>query len=200
MTTSPRTGRRPGRPTTRAEIVTAATALFAERGYQGTSLRRVAAEAGVDPALVRRFYGSKEELFGVVMRSVLRPEDVVPVALNGPRRTVGRRLATTMLQLFGASGQPTPALGVIRSAIESDQAATFVRTFVAEEMLGRLTRELGVDQPELRAALATSQLVGLAIGRYAIRAPGLVTADTEQLVAWIGPVLQRYLTGPAPAA
>lgn len=200
MTTNPRTGRRPGRPSTRAEIVSAATVLFASRGFQDTSLRRVAAEAGVDPALVRRFYGSKEELFGVVVRTVLRPEEVVPVVVNGPRRTVGRRLATTMLELFGAADHPTPALGVIRSAIESDQAAAFLRTFVAEEMLGRLTRELAVDQPELRAALATSQLVGLAVGRYAIRAPGLVTADADHLAAWIGPVLQRYLTGPAPAA
>ncbi|MGW4798371.1 TetR/AcrR family transcriptional regulator [Nonomuraea sp. NPDC004297] len=193
-----RTGRRPGTSTTRDEIVAAAAASFSEAGYDGTSLRQVAADAGVDPALVRRFFGGKEQLFSAVVAEVFQPEQAVRALSDGPRAELGERLARFVLTLLGDVRRPGPLLGLIRSAATSEHAAAQVREFLARDMLGRLTRQLGVDHPELRAALAAGQLVGLAITRYAVQVDVLVTTTPDELVRWVAPTLQRYLTGRAP--
>jgi hypothetical protein len=93
---------------------------------------------------------------------------------------------------------PGPLLGLIRSAATSERAAALAREFLAKEMLAKLTRSLGVDHPELRAGLAMSQLVGFAVARYVVRVEVLVSARREELVAWLAPTLQRYLTGRVP--
>ncbi|SPL88318.1 Transcriptional regulator, TetR family [[Actinomadura] parvosata subsp. kistnae] len=193
-----RTGRRPGTSTTRDEIISAAAAAFTANGYEAVSVRKVAADAGVDPALVRRFYGSKEQLFTAVVTSVFQPEQAVTMLLDGPRGGLGEHLAAYVLDLLGDVRQPGPLLGLIRSAATSDHAAALIRQFLANDMLGKLTQQLGVDQPELRAALAAGHLVGIAIARYAVRVDALVAAEPDELIAWIAPALQRYLTGRAP--
>uniref|UniRef100_UPI003F499244 TetR/AcrR family transcriptional regulator n=1 Tax=Nonomuraea sp. CA-252377 TaxID=3240003 RepID=UPI003F499244 len=191
-------GRRPGPSTTRGEIVAAAAVSFSRVGFEATSVRGVAADAGVDPALVRRFFGGKEQLFGAVMVSVFRPEEAVAGLLRGPRGRLGERLAGYVLDVVGEVEAPGPLLGLIRSAATSERAAALAREFLAKEMLGKLTRSLGVDHPELRAGLAASQLVGFVIARYVVRVDALVAAGREELVAWLAPALQRYLTGRAP--
>ncbi|NJP96008.1 TetR/AcrR family transcriptional regulator [Nonomuraea sp. FMUSA5-5] len=194
-----RTGRRPGTSTTRDEIVSAAAAAFTASGYEAVSVRKVAADAGVDPALVRRFYGGKEQLFTAVVTSVFQPEQAVAMLLDGPRGKLGERLAAYVLDLLGDVRQPGPLLGLMRSAATNDHAAALIRQFLANDMLGKLTQQLGVDQPQLRAALAAGHLVGIAIARYAVRVDALVAAEPDELIAWIAPALQRYLTGRAPA-
>ncbi|MEV4113814.1 TetR family transcriptional regulator [Nonomuraea sp. NPDC049695] len=194
-----RTGRRPGTSTTRDEIISAAAAAFTAIGYEAVSVRKVAADAGVDPALVRRFYGGKEQLFSAVVNSAFGPEQAVTMLLDGPRGKLGERLAAYVLDLLGDVQQPGPLLGLMRSAATSDHAAALIREFLANDMLGKLTQQLGVDQPELRAALAAGHLVGIAITRYAVRVDALVAADPDELIAWIAPALQRYLTGRAPS-
>ncbi|MEU4580413.1 TetR family transcriptional regulator [Nonomuraea sp. NPDC023979] len=198
MESAQRTGRRPGPSTTRDDILCSAARLFSSQGFQSTSLRQIAAHAGVDPALVRRFYHGKDELFTALVRSVFNAEDTVPALLRGPRRELGVRLAGYVLDLLGDVRDPGPLLGVVRSAVESEHAAAFIRAYVAEEMLGRLTRALEVDQPELRAALTAGQLVGLILARYAVRLDALVAAERGEVIAWVAPVLQRYLTGRVP--
>ncbi|MEV4015043.1 TetR family transcriptional regulator [Nonomuraea angiospora] len=193
-----RTGRRPGASTTREEIVAAAARAFSAGGYEATSMRQVAGDAGVDPALVRRFFGGKEQLFSAVVTSVFQPEQAVAMLLDGPRGNLGERLAGYVLGLLGAVDQPGPVLGLMRSAATNAHAAALIREFLANDMLGKVTRKLGVDQPELRAALAAGQLVGLAITRYAVRVDALVSSSPDELIAWIAPTLQRYLTGRAP--
>jgi hypothetical protein len=103
-----------------------------------------------------------------------------------------------VLDVVGEVEAPGPLLGLIRSAATSERAAALAREFLAKEMLGKLTRSLGVDHPELRAGLAASQLVGFVIARYVVRVDALVAAGREELVAWLAPALQRYLTGRAP--
>lgn len=193
-----RTGRRPGVSTTREQIVAAAAAMFSSAGYDATSMRQVAVGAGVDPALVRRFFGGKEQLFSAVVESVFQPEQAVDALLDGPRGKLGERLATYVLGLLGDVGRPGPLLGVIRSAATSEHAAETIRRFVAEEMLVQVVRALGVEHAELRAALAASQLVGIAIARYAVRIDALVDAEPDELIGWLAPTLQRYLTGRTP--
>ncbi|UBU17096.1 TetR/AcrR family transcriptional regulator [Nonomuraea gerenzanensis] len=193
-----RTGRRPGASTTREEILTAAAEAFSTGGYEATSMRQVAAVAGVDPALVRRFFGGKEQLFAAAVSEVFQPEHAVAMLLDGPRGRLGERLVTYVLGLLGEVERPGPLLGLMRSAATSEPAAALIRTFLAEEMLGRVTSKLGVDHPDLRAALAAGQLVGLVISRYAVRLDALVAAGPAELTGWVAPVLQRYLTGRAP--
>ena len=196
----PRTGRRPGPSSTRAEITAAAARRFAAAGYDATSLRQVAADASVDPALVRRFFGDKEQLFTAVASALIDPERAVAAVADGPPEAAGERLLRYFLSLLGDVSRPGPLLGVIRSAVTSEHAAALLRRLLAEQVLREIAVSFPSGRPELGAALAASQLVGLAVARYAVRLPPLTAADTEELVSAIAPVLQYYLTGqPIPA-
>ena len=190
-----RTGRRPGPSSTRAEITAAAARRFAAAGYDATSLRQVAADAGVDPALVRRFFGDKEQLFTEVASALIDPERAVAAVAGGPPEAAGERLLRYFLSLLGDVSRPGPLLGVIRSAVTSEHAAGLLRRLLAEQVLREIAVSFPSGRPEFGAALAASQLVGLAVARYAVRLPPLTAADTEELVSAIAPVLQYYLTG-----
>jgi AcrR family transcriptional regulator len=190
----PRTGRRPGRPDTRAQIVAAAARRFAESGYDATSMRQVAADAAVDPALVRRFFGGKEQLFTEVAAAVVDPASALAAVADGPPGEAGERLLRYFLGLLGEVHQPGPLLGLIRSAVTSEHAAGVLRRFLAETVLGGIAAGLDADQPELRAALVGSQLVGLAVARYAVRLGPLAAVSADELARRVGPVLQCYLT------
>ncbi len=190
-----RTGRRPGPSSTREQIVAAAARCFAADGYDATSMRHVAADAGVDPALVRRFFGGKELLFTAVASALIDPDRALAAVTAGPPGQAGDRLLRYFLGLLGDVPRPRPFLGLVRAAVTSEHAATLLRQFLAENVLGEIAATLGADQPELRASLAASQLVGLAVARYAVRLGPLAAASPAELARWIGPVIQHYLTG-----
>jgi AcrR family transcriptional regulator len=190
MESKTRTGRRPGPSRTREAILAAARAAFADRGYDAVSIRGVARAAGVDPALVHRFYESKEQLFIEAMQLPVSPSELVgSVLAEGPER-VGERLVRTFLALFDDPRAREPFLALLRGA------ATLLREFVGREVLGRLAAAASPDAPELRAALAGSQVVGLAMARYIVGVTPLADAERETLVAAVAPTIQRYLTGP----
>jgi AcrR family transcriptional regulator len=175
--------------------VAAAARCFAAAGYDATSVRGIAAEAGVDPALARRFFGTKEQLFTEVAAAVIDPAGALAAVTGGPADAAGERLLRYFIGLFGDVGQPGPYLGLVRSAVTSEHAASLFRAFLAERVLGGIAAWLSADQPELRASLVASQLVGLAIARYAVRLAPLTAAGTDELARWVAPVLQYYLTG-----
>lgn len=191
----PRTGRRPGPSSTRTAIAAAAARRFTAIGYDATSLRQVAADAGVDPALVRRFFGSKEQLFTAVASALIDPERALAAVAGGPVEAAGERLLRYFLSLLGDVSQPGPLLGLVRSAVTSEHAARLLRQFLAQGLLRDIAFSLRSDPAGLGAALAASQLVGLAVARYAVQLPPLTTASTEDLVRTVAPVLQYYLTG-----
>jgi AcrR family transcriptional regulator len=195
-----RMGRRPGPSSTRAMITAAAAERFTAAGYDATSLRQVAADAGVDPALVRRFFGTKEQLFTAVASAVIDPGLALAAVTEGPAEAAGERLLRHYLTLLGDVSQPGPLLGLVRSAVTSEHAARLLRQFLAEGLLRDIADSLTTDRPGpgrpgLGAALTASQLVGLAVARYAVQLPPLTAAGTEELVAAVAPVLQYYLTG-----
>jgi AcrR family transcriptional regulator len=190
-----RTGRRPGPTRTRGAILAAARAAFAARGYDAVSVRSVAREAGVDPALVHRFFGSKEQLFVAAMELPVAPGALVAVVLAGGLDGVGERLVRTLLTLWDTPGSFAPFLALVRGAVDNEAAATMLREFVTREVLGRIAAVAAPDRPELRASIAGSQVVGLAMARYIVRVPPLAGADREEIVAVVGPTIQRYLTG-----
>jgi AcrR family transcriptional regulator len=190
-----RSGRRPGPNQTRGAILDAARASFAERGYDAVSIRAVAREAGVDPALVHRFYGSKEALFSAAMELPVTPSRLVEALLADGVEHLGERLVRTFLELFDRPDAFVPFLALIRGAVSNERAATMLREFIAREVLGRLAAAASPDRPELRASLAGSQIVGLAMARYVVGVPPLAGTDRETVVACVGPAIQRYLTG-----
>jgi AcrR family transcriptional regulator len=191
-----RSGRRPGTSGTREAILTAARRQFAECGYDRASLRGIAAEAGVDAALVAHFFGSKQQLFVAVVELPFEPAELVTAVLGGDRRTAGERLArfiATMLENPQARRRIT---GLVRAAASEPEAARMVRELITREVFTPLAEALGAEDAPFRANLVGSQVVGLVMARYVVRVEPLAAASAETVVAAIGPTLQRYLTEP----
>ncbi len=199
MTPTPRrerpTGRRAGDSGTREAILDAALKLFAEHGFDGASLRTIAAEAGVDPALIRHFFGDKERLFvtAAVDRTTI-PHQLLG-ALGGPEEQLGERVTRTYLGLWEDPESGPVLMALLRSAMTSERA-----TQMLAEVLGGAAAALGTGEvlgtPEpRRVVLAASHLLGLAIARQVIRFPLLNDYPLDDLVADVAPTIQRCLAG-----
>lgn len=194
--TGVRTGRRPGSPGTRDDILDAARTLFARHGFAGATVRAVAAEAGVDPALVHHYFGTKKKLFLEATLDHRRPRDVLDGLHQVPADQVGEHAVTFVLSLWeGAGGERMAAL--LRTAATDQQAATILRSVIVEEAIVPLLADLGVPpaQQQTRAALMAATMMGLALGRYVLRLPGLVELPAPALVMAYAPVLQRFADG-----
>jgi AcrR family transcriptional regulator len=188
-------GRRAGPTRTRQAILDSARAAFAAHGYDATSIRLVARSAGVDPALVHHFFANKAGLFAAATELPVDPEQFVTHLLAGGRSTLGPRLVRAVVELWDAPGVFEPFLGLIRGAVSHEDAARLLREFVTTEILGRLAVAAAPDHPEARAALAGSQIVGLAMARKIVRIEPLASATPQWLASAVGPTIQRYLTG-----
>jgi AcrR family transcriptional regulator len=195
-------GRRPGDPQTRAAIVAAARTRFGADGYAATTVRAVAADAGVDPALVLYFFGSKDGLFAACAEWPFDPAVEIPkvVGARGDRAGVGARLARLLLTTWDAEDGRNVVVTQLRAAMGQEAAAAQLRAFLETEILQPLTAALGVDQPQLRASLVAAQLVGLGLARHVLALEPLAALDREAVVALVGPQLQRTLTHRLPAA
>ncbi len=190
------TGRRPGPSRTREQILSAARASFARNGFDATSIRGVATSAGVDPALVRRFFGSKEQLLIAALSGAMRPNERLAEVLAGDLETLGERLIRCMLEVWEhPRGNRQVLIGMIRVAATNPRGARFLKDFIGGEILRRLEAKLDRREAQLRASLAGSQIVGLALYRYVLEVEPLASATPEVLTALAGPTLQRYLTG-----
>ncbi|WP_422736026.1 TetR family transcriptional regulator [Micromonospora sp. WMMD729] len=194
-----RTGRRPGNPDTREAILDAARATFAERGFDAAPIRAIAATAGVDPALVHHYFGTKDQLFRAAMNFPVDPAELLPGVLAGDQDGVGERLVRTFVGIWDS---PAGSAGValVRSVLNSEWTARLLREFVTTQVLRRVLDQLDVDPAEvpMRGSLVATQLIGLAMIRHVVRLEPVASADPEILVATIGPSVQRYLTGPLP--
>ncbi|MGW5668711.1 TetR/AcrR family transcriptional regulator [Micromonospora sp. NPDC003776] len=192
-----RTGRRPGNPDTRETILTAARATFAERGFDAASIRAIATAAGVDPALVHHYFGTKEELFRATVSIPVDPAELVPRVLAGGPDEVGERLVRTFLAVWD-SPVGAAAVALLRSAVSNQWTARLLREFLVTQVLRRVVDQLDLDPAEvpLRGALVATQIAGLAMMRYVIRLEPVASASPDTLAATIGPTVQRYLTGP----
>jgi AcrR family transcriptional regulator len=194
-----RTGRRPGRQDTREAILTAAREAFAERGYDGASIRGIAAAAEVDPALVHHYFRTKHQLFLVTMRVPFDPATLIPEALAGGPDGVGERLVRALLRVWDSPAGGAAA-AFVRSAVANEAMSRLLREFVVDRILRRVGRDLGLDPAEapMRTTLIASQMAGLLMARYIIRIEPLASAPPDQVAALIGPTIQRYATGPLP--
>jgi AcrR family transcriptional regulator len=192
---SKRTGRRPGTTDTREQIAVEARALFAELGYERTSFRRIAAAADVDPALVVHYFGSKEELFRQVMALPPAVAEALERLADGPRETVGRRLAELVVGALESPASRSVVLGRIRCATTHPDAAALVRETVTRD-LHRLASALTDDRPDERAVLAGAHIVGIALARYVVLVEPLASMAAGDVVEIVAPTFQRYLVEP----
>ena len=187
-----------GRYTARSPIPEDIRALVQQ--LAGATLRSISASAGVDPALVYHYFGGKDRLFVEVAGMPIVPaqviEDITRQGVNG----LGERLVRMMLDVWaGPDGSGGPAIAVLRSATQNQAAARMLREFVTEEILGRIAAALNLPEPQLRASLTGSQLIGLAFARYVVGVEPLASMPAQQLIDWYAPVLQHYLTANSPS-
>ena len=193
---SRRGGRRPGSSGTREAIAEAARRTFGRLGYERATIRAIASDAGVDPALVVHFFGSKQQLFLSVMDLPFPLEEVLPGILAGERDTVGERFARFIVGALEDERARTVLTGRVRAAASEPEAARMLRELISRGVFAAIAASLGAEDAELRATLVGSQVVGLIVARYIVAVEPLASLDPDQLVEAIAPNLQRYLVEP----
>jgi AcrR family transcriptional regulator len=174
---------------TRAAILAAARERFAADGYERTTVRAIARDAGADPSLVMRYYGSKDQLFAIAADVDLRIPDLSATA----RSKLGKELVSHFLDRWEDDDS---LQALMRSAVNTPEATETLRGVFARQIAPAISKV--VDNPKeavTRAGLVASQLMGLAFTRYVLRLPPLAKLKREELLAWIAPTIQRYLAG-----
>ncbi|MEU2210088.1 TetR/AcrR family transcriptional regulator [Streptomyces hygroscopicus] len=198
--TGPRKRGRPARtaaadgPATRDRILTAARNEFARHGYDKTSIRGIAKVAEVDPALVHHYFGTKERVFEAAIELILAPAMNAPEVVHGSQEGAGERLARFMFGVWENPATRLPVLAVLRSALTNEAAAAVLRGLIERRVLLRMAGELTVPDPEFRAQLAAGHLIGITMLRYVLRMEPIASAEIDDIVAMVGPTLERYLT------
>jgi AcrR family transcriptional regulator len=198
--TTKRRGRRQGEPVSRDVVLSAAKQRFATAGYEKTTLRAIAQDAHVDPSMVLYLFGSKEELFRESLRLILDP-DVLVAALTGEADDdpdIGTRMVRTYLRIWEAPDTAASMRAMLQSATSNSDAHEAFRDFMQNYVLTAVSGVLGGgEQARLRAMLAASQLVGVAILRYVMQVAPLTTLSGDEIERLIAPTLTRYLTADA---
>ena len=173
---------------TRERILTVAREHFAQQGYDRTTIRTIAAEAQIDPSMVMRYFGNKEELFTAAASIDLALPDLGTVA-DGE---VGRVMTAHFVRTWDSEGT---LMALLRRAASDAGAAEQMRTIFATQVAAAVA-PLCPDPTEAarRAALVASQLLGIALSRYVLLLPPVVEMDPDEIVAWVAPTIDRYLT------
>jgi AcrR family transcriptional regulator len=194
-------GRRPGQTNARDDIIVAAREAFAQQGYDGTSLRAVARAAGVDAALVHHYFDGKSDLFMAAMALPFDPRQVHRAASEGATNPSGFSGAVAVegfLTMWDrAEGTGSSFVSCVGAMAASPAVADAIREFVRERVWGQLQALEGEDAAttDTRRSLVASQLMGLAYTRYVLRVPPMSTASPAQIGRWVGPTLERYVSG-----
>lgn len=195
--------RRPGRPAgntsdTRERILTNARELFARNGIDKTSIRTIAAAAGVDSALVHHYFGTKQQLFAAAIRMPIDPAVVIARMRETPLADLGHTLPATLVALWDS--EMGDALVATMRSMLAGADVSLIRTFIEDVITAEIAPR--VDSPagtgRLRVQFVASQMLGVAIARYIVVVEPFASLPPEQIAAVIGPTLQRYLTGDLP--
>jgi AcrR family transcriptional regulator len=159
-------------------------------------VRAIAHEARVDPSLVLHYFGRKEDVFLAAIELPFEPEVVLPSLLAGDVDSLGERVARFAVAILEDQAARTRVLAIVRAAASEPAAAVLLRGLIEERIRDPIARSLAGDDPELRAALMGSQIVGLVMARYVVGVQPLASLSPEELVAAIAPTVQRYLAEP----
>lgn len=188
----------PGEPATRERILAAARELFAARGYRGATLRAVAEASGVDVALIPYYFGSKDGLFTASVALPVRPDEIVDEVFGAGLDGIGARLVAALLRNADDPATGAPLIAVARSALTDTGDTNAALDYLRYGLISRYASHLPGPDATRRASYAATQMVGLLLARYVLRLPAIVDAPTSEVVATVGPVVQRYLTGELP--
>ncbi|CAN5679252.1 TetR family transcriptional regulator [soil metagenome] len=192
-----RRGRRQGEPVSRDGVLRAAKQEFAKHGYENATLRAIADEARVDPSMVLYLFGSKAELFRESMKLVLDPS-VFTAQLAASEGDLGCRIVRAYLGIWEQPETAASMVSMLQSATSNSDAHEAFREFLHSYVMSAVTDSLGGgDESRLRAMLAATSLVGTAMLRYVMRVPPLSTLSVDEVVSFVGPAVDRYLTAPA---
>jgi AcrR family transcriptional regulator len=195
--TTKRRGRRQGEPVSRDVVLAAAKQRFAREGFEKTTLRAIAHDAHVDPSMVLYLFGSKVELFRESMRLILDPQ-VLVAAMTESDGDIGSRMVRAYMGIWETPDTADSMRAMLQSATSNSDAHEAFRDFMQSYVLTAVSEVLGGgEQARLRAMLAASQLVGVAILRYIMQVPPLATLSGDEIVRLIAPTLTRYLTADA---
>ena len=195
-TSTPR-GRRPGSPDTRAAILDAARSRFAAGGFRATTIRAVAADAGVDAALVHHYFGTKDDLFLAALQLPVDPRKLLAPVLGGGVEGAAERFLGVFLSAWDDPELQPALLAVARGVMEPGGGRLLSEGFLPV-VVRPIAEALGVDRPEDRMPLVASQMMGLILVRYVLRIEPLASMSPERVVATYAPTIQRYLADPLP--
>jgi AcrR family transcriptional regulator len=190
----PPIGRRPGNPDTRQLLLETARRLFAEAGYDKTSVRDIAAAAGVDPALIRHYFGTKAELFRATMGWPFEPAQVAVQVTEGGRDEIAARLTRVFFEAWEQPDSRAPLLAILRGAATHEESATLVRQFIQGQLYRQIAAELPDPDAELRIDLAMAQLLGIAYLRHILRVEPIASTPLDELTARVAPVIDAHMT------
>ena len=188
-----RTGRRPGKPATREHVLEVANAVFRRDGYEDASVRAIAREAGVDPALVRRYFGDKRDLFVRATLSGVDPSPLIEVVASGTPHDLGARIVEMACRLW-----ESPLGQQLIEVVRSDPRrlpllAGFMRGPIVVAAMNLL--HLPRREAELKASLLQALMMGLLEARYLVKVEPLASLEREEVVRLWGPIMQYAALG-----
>jgi AcrR family transcriptional regulator len=188
-----RTGRRPGTPDTRDKILAVARRQFATRGYEATSLRAIATDAKVDPALLIHYFGTKQGLFTAATGLPTGLSEVFGGQEEPTLHDFAESLVRSYLGFVDSDQSRNAILALVRSAVSNEKAAAMLREFLAAELLPAIASRTGHENAPLRASLVAAQLMGVAMLRHVVRLQPVARATPDEIVALVAPVIEQYL-------
>lgn len=175
-------------------ILQFARELFNEHGYDRTTVRAIATAAGVDPAMVFYFFGTKQGLFSAVVEMSGTVPPAIDSIFAGGLDGIGERVVRTLVENLDKSDR-TPLVMLTRSAPGDPRSEALLREFIDREITGRLAALLDTPDAALRAGMVNVQILGLAVARYIVHLEPIASASVDELVATFGPLVQHCLTG-----
>ena len=193
--TKARTGPRADRTDARGDILASARELFASRGFRGTTMRAVAEGADVDVALVPYYFGNKEGLFAAALEMPVDPRSKLDEVFAQGLEGIGERIARTVAGVLDDATTGPALVGLIRSAMTEGPAHELVRDFIDNVIVEGYAQHIDTPDARERASLAATQVIGLAMARHVLRIEPLASMSVDDVVAHVGPTLQRYLEG-----
>jgi AcrR family transcriptional regulator len=193
---SRRPGRRPGANETRDAILAAARDAFAAHGYEKATIRGIAREAGVDPALVHHFYGSKEDVFRAAVGNVLAPiaEAMAGIGRGADPRISSQRLARVLVGLWEREPTKGALVGAVRAAVTSETAAELLRGIVQEHAIAAVAASTNQPDAELRANLIGATMVGITVARQVLALEPIASLSEDALVDVLAGTIEHYLS------
>lgn len=174
---------------TRQAILEAAQKLFYERGYDGASVRQIAQEVPIDPAMIMRYFGSKEGLFSAAVMIDLNLPDPSTI----PRESAGEGLVRHFLRVWEGDRSAIGLPILLRSAVSNQDAKDQIHAIFAEQVAPTIAGITSADDADTRAGLIVSQLFGLALCRYILKLPPVVDMTEEEVVSSIAPIIQHHI-------